>query len=891
MEDHIQNWRRQLKIDAANWNDTPVISAVFHRICSDQMFNPEDLYCDFPWLALQSSEMPLILWKEKTTIAHLSWTYQFLNDARRHTLDKQLSKTRKISSAQLSNKTQIFTPSPLARWMCHNSIGRFWASRCIQRNWLNPLSPPIGELSTRELKDDRDPASILVLDPACGTGVLLMEAAQQLFEILKAEAALKRETFNPTQTMQHILENCIHGVDIDTGVLEIARVSLRLLGLSYGVHTFTLSIRNAQSEPWGSIQRETLLKGLQPNTYDIVLMNPPYQSTRRIEDAKSFHAMYPKGKSDLYAAFMIRALEWLKPNGILSALTMQSWLFLRQFKDLRNHLFKNANLRVIRQIGTGAFEGVQGEVTQTCVGVWLKETQQDKPSIGIREDGSQNEFILKQFQGLPNNKFLFWWTPAECKEYTEAKKLGALAPACQGMATGNNERFLKFIWEINPDDLGRYQEDSCSWLPYTKGAEGRRWFSSLQVVIDWRKQGFSKKQYHLNFGSSGGNGLPNKKHYGRRGIAYSKIGNNFSAREILNPGIIGNAGSAIFPNPENIPHLLCLLNHPKTDTILKSLNPTVNFTESDVNTIPIFPIPHANHIYDTLFKEFQTYSQSNECSLDFIQPQKHRWEYAMQWAQDSLRAGHSLPFKGKETPVSTEQKISHALGSRLGRFKNETFGKPDRIVWLNSEGQKDDLNTDWGQQLQKQTGLSIAELRDNLMGGFFKRHHLPQYQNRPIYWPITNKTNSMMLWIYMHNFSPAALIRKLSKLESINSHNRFTIDQAQFFKRIRQCLKFGPGMGNSKDTERVKSVVLNAFDGVLCNAAPLWPLLSPQWSGPQKKWEEMKSTGGRKSFGWSIQFKRYWPERWEYYLSKDTSLAYLQEQDENIGYTKRKPHR
>src|SRR5260370_21162795 len=44
---------------------------------------------------------------------------------------------------------------------------------------------------------------------------------------------------------------------------------------------------------------------------------------------------YPSGKRDLYATFILRCLELCRPNGRVALVTMQSWMFLHSYAELR----------------------------------------------------------------------------------------------------------------------------------------------------------------------------------------------------------------------------------------------------------------------------------------------------------------------------------------------------------------------------------------------------------------------------------------------------------------------------------------------------------------------------------------------------------------------------
>ena len=62
--------------------------------------------------------------------------------------------------------------------------------------------------------------------------------------------------------------------------------------------------------------------------YDLVIGNPPYQGTSKMADAGYLSKHYPKGKADLYAAFLQRGLELAKDGGFSAMITIRGWMFL-----------------------------------------------------------------------------------------------------------------------------------------------------------------------------------------------------------------------------------------------------------------------------------------------------------------------------------------------------------------------------------------------------------------------------------------------------------------------------------------------------------------------------------------------------------------------------------
>ncbi|MCP4664091.1 MAG: SAM-dependent methyltransferase, partial [bacterium] len=76
------------------------------------------------------------------------------------------------------------------------------------------------------------------------------------------------------------------------------------------------------------------------STYDIVIGNPPYQGTSKMVDAKYIARHYPRGKADLYAAFLERGLQLARDGGMSALLTMRGWMFISQFAGLRQFLLQ-----------------------------------------------------------------------------------------------------------------------------------------------------------------------------------------------------------------------------------------------------------------------------------------------------------------------------------------------------------------------------------------------------------------------------------------------------------------------------------------------------------------------------------------------------------------------
>ncbi|MGC6509758.1 MAG: Eco57I restriction-modification methylase domain-containing protein [Myxococcota bacterium] len=854
-----QNWRQLISTRPSNWSDFEVISATVHQIVAQFGFDYQTVVNSHPWLTKGLKFNTQL----EAPIAALGWVYQYLNDQRRYDIDRMLVQDGKIEIEQIACRTQIFTPLLRARHMAQMTIGLFCVRHGLAESQDLPISVPHAPSPLT-----CHPSEITILDPACGTGILLLEGAKCLHEIWKKWALRQGEAFNSAQVMAHIIENQLTGCDVSKAPLQIARLSLELLSMEYGGEVTQLNLHDLSKQTLGALNPNCNVSCLTPNSQHIVLLNPPYQNTRKI-NGSPLKNWYPDASTDLFAAFMLKAIEWLRPNGNAGLLTMHNWLFLRQHHALRMWLTQNAHLQLIEQHSHSDFDGLNGEVTQSALSIWTKQHNLAVQSVGINPKGEHFRFHTSDFKQLPHNKILFWWTRSDIENYATSTKLSDVAPAHQGLATGNNDRFLRFVWEVPLEDLGRYPDEDCRWLPYTKGAAGRAWFTPLETVIYWPHQGWHKKSYSNHFGSRGGNGCPNIHQYGKRGIAYAKIGHRFSAREILRPGVIGNAGSAIFPPENQIPMLLCLLNHPKTQTTLEALNPTVNFTESDINALPIFPIAIANDIYATLRMEYQRIAKGRENSMDFCHPQAHRWPEAQKWASLCLEHNTLLDFNASYVEPSETDWLSYAIGILLGRFKRPTHDwKPYFTLVVHHNG-TDDLEQKSSQRILSELEIKTSTLREFLLDGYFD-HQLKIYQQHPIMWPLRMGKTKSIIWINALKANASDIEKAIKRSERSTS----SIVESHGHSQLKSLLFQGPTHIGGLNIEQSSAYRRHLDDGLLCQSARLWPAIAIKWPKAQKRWNAMASKNGKANYAWSQCFRDFWPSRYMEMLKLDPSLRH-----------------
>lgn len=675
--------------------------------------------------------------------------------------------------------------------------------------------------------------------------------------------------------------------------------------------------------------------------YDVVVGNPPYQGLSKTSLSDYVAKHYPRGKADLYAAFLERGLELAKEGGLSALLTMRGWMFLGQFTELRKTILTQSDLRVLGDVDRGAFEDVPDEVLATVMSI-VRRAQPDRIAIACQptplEDRSRDsgrtarkraallaqvgryEFDPKGFAVIEGEPIVYWWTKDFLARYASAPKLGQTCPARQGLATADDARFVRRIWELSAENEASMQREPAGdvcWRPFIKGAAGRVWFEAPRDAIVWHHRGF---QLHIFERAV----IRNPDYNLRQGIAFAMIGNEFSARVHRWPSVFGHMGSSVFPANGEVADTLMCMNTATGRYVLQSLNPGVHFEISDVNRLPIFPVANSNKIFATIDRAFTEHESARESSVEFKRPGPSPWRYAQDWAQRGVDRpdGAPLPaYQAEYDPPEPAAFVSFALGVALGRFGGEGEGilerapaaaLPHGILFLGEPGRDSLEHTACAPLLEawKEDGAVVGEdddLRTYLQRSFFDWHKR-LYENRPIYFPLSSAKKAYVAFISIHRWQDDTLqvlladhlvperrrlegelddIRKArtaaggegkgrGKAEKRFAEVKKLLEElTDFIAKVTEVAEHGPPAPDDKTTKRECDArfAMDLDDGVMVNSAALWPLLESQWKDPKKWWKELASAQGRKDYDWSHLAARYFPKRVRDKCVQDPSLA------------------
>ncbi|MDL1980390.1 MAG: BREX-1 system adenine-specific DNA-methyltransferase PglX [Deltaproteobacteria bacterium] len=150
----------------------------------------------------------------------IGWIYQFYISERKNEVIGKVVKSEDIPAA-----TQLFTPNWIVKYMVQNTLGRMWLATYSDSSlkdkmeyYIEPAEqePEVHDQLNAITPKELNPEEITFLDPACGSGHILVEA----YDVLK-EIYLERG-YRTRDIPRLILEKNLYGLDIDDRAAQLA---------------------------------------------------------------------------------------------------------------------------------------------------------------------------------------------------------------------------------------------------------------------------------------------------------------------------------------------------------------------------------------------------------------------------------------------------------------------------------------------------------------------------------------------------------------------------------------------------------------------------------------------------------------------------------------------
>jgi type II restriction/modification system DNA methylase subunit YeeA len=673
---------------------------------------------------------------ERGQIEVIGWLYQFYISEHKDAVIGKVVKREDIPAA-----TQLFTPNWIVKYLVQNSLGRQWLATYPESELKDKMAYYI---APAEQSDDVieqlkaitptsiDPETIKVLDPACGSGHILVE----VYEVLR-EIYLERG-YRLSEIPELILTKNIFGLDIDDRAAQMAafavlmkareddkRIFSRIADSIGSDNEIKLNIYSLQSTEnldvdklWTDLEfngkpksgfmvdlfvgpkleitdspdtdnqdnqtylnllhylkaqfidaknlgslidvdnqyqstlielKNKLLEKAQSShqpirqavelllpiveqaivlasKYDVAVANPPYMGRKGMFPPLKplLKKNYPNCIWDIYAAFIEKCLDLTCNNGYTALITMQSWMSLPAFEELRLHIFETAHIDSLLHFGSRAFDSISGEVVRTCAyslqKTHLKEHRATYVDLrkGLSERKKIEQFSNRElyysntsitdFTKLPGHPVCYWIEPEILAIFEIESTISEIAKSQSLNLTGDNERFLRRIWEVENKNIGVDK----NWLLYAKGGKLRKWFGNFEYVVAWDKEtvNFYKKNKTAR--------LISEEYWYSSGITWSMVTSGKPGFRLLPENAMFDVGGAsIIFDEEKIPATMAFLNSSVSELLIRLFNET-KIQLGNITSLPMINIDIDEDNYHKLV-EIHTHDWNEyETSIDFI---------------------------------------------------------------------------------------------------------------------------------------------------------------------------------------------------------------------------------------------------------------------------------
>lgn len=341
--------------------------------------------------------------------------------------------------------------------------------------------------------------------------------------------------------------------------------------------------------------------------YDVVCTNPPYMGGSGMNAKLSAFVKekFPDGKSDLFACFIEKCGQLAKPHGFYAMITQHAFMFLSSYENLRRKLMLKTTVNMAH-LGARAFDEIGGEVVQTTafsnfnshVDYYKGEYSRLVDVNGELEKRklylSHEKIYLaiqENFSKIPGSPVAYWVSENFVSTFSN-NTIEKIAEARKGLSTGDNNRFLRFWYEVQIAkccfSTDKFLSD-YKWYPINKGGDFRKWYGNNEYLINWANDGSEVKNFS-------GSVIRNPSYYFRESITWTMLSSScFGVRYSEKGKIFEGAGPSLFTN-KDVFYILALLCSCVGNYYIRTFNSTININIGDICNVPFIKDNRSNEV-------------------------------------------------------------------------------------------------------------------------------------------------------------------------------------------------------------------------------------------------------------------------------------------------------
>lgn len=357
--------------------------------------------------------------------------------------------------------------------------------------------------------------------------------------------------------------------------------------------------------------------------YDVVVANPPYMGSKNMGDVVRPYVEkhYEPGKRDLYAAFMLRCLELCNRGGAVAMVTQHSWMFLRSYADLRSRktiapetvpsgklseqiietgLLHDQHITHIAHLGRYAFSEIGNAVVAPVLFILRNGPAQEHAlmwccRLTVPREAALQASLLQaatrdstvpyvfqpeqaQLLRIPQRPIAYWLREHFFR-LLSGPKLGDVARVVQGMATAEDPRFVRYVWETPRGTWIGDRPQIGRWVSFEKGGGYGKWFGHQWWMVDWHHDG-------ARISGTPGPRVQGVAHFFEPGWNYSRMARGSMGMRFQDqPGAFSDKGPGIFLKSSKAAHYC---NSRIFSFFVRTSSPSLAF---EVDSVARAPIP------------------------------------------------------------------------------------------------------------------------------------------------------------------------------------------------------------------------------------------------------------------------------------------------------------
>ena len=348
--------------------------------------------------------------------------------------------------------------------------------------------------------------------------------------------------------------------------------------------------------------------------YPVVCTNPPYLNKMEGALKKTVTRDYKDYSGDLFSVFAYRNLMFCEQDGYCGYMTPFVWMFIKTYEKLREFIIRNKSITTLVQMEYSAFEEATVPICSFVLkngktndkGLYFKLSEfrggmevQKQKVLEALEDKSCGYFYeadQSNFSKIPGSPVAYWVSQILLEDFSRGEVLKAKGDTRQGMATSDNNRFLRLWYEVafNRIGFGCTDADNAKttqkkWYPYNKGGEFRKWYGNIDYTVNYENDGYEVKKYAASLYKTPSRTIKSMSEYFKPCLSWSKISSGSIAFRYYPEGFVFDvAGCCIFyKDKTTMFYDFGFVNSIIAKEILSAISPTLNYEAGHIASLPI----------------------------------------------------------------------------------------------------------------------------------------------------------------------------------------------------------------------------------------------------------------------------------------------------------------